>query len=97
MCLMVADTLEFVPVNKDLRLIGGSGHRLQLAYSESLGLYIGVYLHAPRQGQVMRNFAFGEYKMYFLETKNTVSTIIYNFWLFGKGSLQLYTLFWKLR
>lgn len=53
MCLMVADMLEFVPVNKDLRLIGGSGHRLQLAYSESLGLYIGVYLHAPRQGQVM--------------------------------------------
>ncbi|XP_026563734.1 nuclear pore complex protein Nup160 isoform X2 [Pseudonaja textilis] len=51
MCLMVADMLEFVPVNKDLRLIGGSGHRLQLAYSESLGLYIGVYLHAPRQGQ----------------------------------------------
>nr|XP_034982154.1 nuclear pore complex protein Nup160 isoform X2 [Zootoca vivipara] len=51
MCLMVADMLEFVPVNKDLRLAAGTGHRLQLAYSETLGLYIGVYLHAPRQGQ----------------------------------------------
>ncbi|XP_020647772.3 nuclear pore complex protein Nup160 isoform X1 [Pogona vitticeps] len=51
MCLMVADILEFVPVNKDLRLTAGTGHKLQLAYSETLGLYIGVYLHAPKQGQ----------------------------------------------
>ncbi|XP_062972887.1 nuclear pore complex protein Nup160 [Elgaria multicarinata webbii] len=51
MCLMVADMLEFVPVNKDLRLTSGAGHKLQLAYSETLGLYIGVYLHAPKQGQ----------------------------------------------
>ncbi|KAJ6665587.1 hypothetical protein lerEdw1_003430 [Lerista edwardsae] len=51
MCLMVADMLEFVPVNKDLRLAAGTGHKLQLAYSETLGLYIGVYLHAPKQGQ----------------------------------------------
>ncbi|XP_053256350.1 nuclear pore complex protein Nup160 isoform X1 [Podarcis raffonei] len=51
MCLMVADMLEFVPVSKDLRLAAGTGHRLQLSYSETLGLYIGVYLHAPRQGQ----------------------------------------------
>uniref|UniRef100_A0A8D0BX25 Nucleoporin 160 n=1 Tax=Salvator merianae TaxID=96440 RepID=A0A8D0BX25_SALMN len=51
MCLMVADMLEFVPANKDPRLASGSGHKLQLAYSETLGLYIGVYLHAPKQGQ----------------------------------------------
>uniref|UniRef100_A0A670JE48 Nucleoporin 160 n=1 Tax=Podarcis muralis TaxID=64176 RepID=A0A670JE48_PODMU len=51
MCLMVADMLEFVPVSKDLRLAAGTGHRLQLSYSETLGLYIGVYLHAPKQGQ----------------------------------------------
>ncbi|XP_066487596.1 nuclear pore complex protein Nup160 [Tiliqua scincoides] len=51
MCLMVADMLEYVPVNKDLRLAAGTGHKLQLAYSETLGLYIGVYLHAPKQGQ----------------------------------------------
>nr|XP_060628620.1 nuclear pore complex protein Nup160 [Anolis sagrei ordinatus] len=51
MCLMVADMLEFVPVNKDLRVAAGTGHKLQLAYSETLGLYIGVYLHAPKQGQ----------------------------------------------
>uniref|UniRef100_A0A803T0I3 Nucleoporin 160 n=1 Tax=Anolis carolinensis TaxID=28377 RepID=A0A803T0I3_ANOCA len=50
-CLMVADMLEFVPVNKDLRLAAGTGHKLQLSYSETLGLYIGVYLHAPKQGQ----------------------------------------------
>uniref|UniRef100_A0ACB8G2G4 Uncharacterized protein n=1 Tax=Sphaerodactylus townsendi TaxID=933632 RepID=A0ACB8G2G4_9SAUR len=51
MCLMVADMLDFVPVSKDLRLAAGIGHKLQLAYSETLGLYIGVYLHAPKQGQ----------------------------------------------
>ncbi|EMP27690.1 hypothetical protein UY3_15245 [Chelonia mydas] len=51
MCLMVADLLEFVPVNKDLRLAAGMGHRLRLAYSQSLGLYLGVYMHAPKRGQ----------------------------------------------
>lgn len=58
MCLMVADMLEFVPVNKDLRLTAGTGHKLQLAYSETLGLYIGVYLHAPKQGQVLKWLSF---------------------------------------
>ncbi|KAF7241803.1 hypothetical protein EYD10_11623 [Varanus komodoensis] len=43
MCLMVADMLEFVPVNKDLRFAAGTGHKLQLAYSETLGLYIGQW------------------------------------------------------
>ena len=52
MCLMVADMLEFVPVNKDLRLTAGTGHKLRLAYSPSMGLYLGVYLHAPKRGQV---------------------------------------------
>ncbi|XP_039392857.1 nuclear pore complex protein Nup160 isoform X2 [Mauremys reevesii] len=51
MCLMVADMLEFVPVNKDLRLAAGTGHRLRLAYSQSLGLYLGIYMHAPKRGQ----------------------------------------------
>ncbi|KAM6159346.1 nuclear pore complex protein Nup160 isoform 1-T1 [Rhynchocyon petersi] len=51
MCLMVADMLEYVPVNKDLRLIAGTGHKLRLAYSPSLGLYLGVYMHAPKHGQ----------------------------------------------
>ncbi|XP_053141230.1 nuclear pore complex protein Nup160 [Hemicordylus capensis] len=51
MCLMVADMLEFVPVNRDLRHTAGTGHKLQVAYSETLGLYVGVYLHAPKQGQ----------------------------------------------
>lgn len=52
MCLMVADLLEFVPVSRDLRLAAGTGHRLRLAFSQSLGLYLGVYLHAPKRGQV---------------------------------------------
>ncbi|KAM9659476.1 nuclear pore complex protein Nup160-like isoform 2-T2 [Trichechus inunguis] len=51
MCLMVADMLEYVPVNKDLRLAAGTGHKLRLAYSPSLGLYLGVYMHAPKHGQ----------------------------------------------
>uniref|UniRef100_A0A8D0GAA3 Nucleoporin 160 n=1 Tax=Sphenodon punctatus TaxID=8508 RepID=A0A8D0GAA3_SPHPU len=51
MCLMVADMLEFMPVNKDLRLAAGTGHKLRLAYSETLGLYLGVYMHATKQGQ----------------------------------------------
>uniref|UniRef100_A0A8C9EK46 Nucleoporin 160 n=1 Tax=Pavo cristatus TaxID=9049 RepID=A0A8C9EK46_PAVCR len=51
MCLMVADLLEFVPVSRDLRLAAGTGHRLRLAFSQSLGLYLGVYLHAPKRGQ----------------------------------------------
>ncbi|XP_053305363.1 nuclear pore complex protein Nup160 [Spea bombifrons] len=51
MCLMVADMLEFVPVTKDLRQTAGTGHRLRLAHSTSLGLYLGVYLHSPKQGQ----------------------------------------------
>ncbi|XP_003465204.2 nuclear pore complex protein Nup160 [Cavia porcellus] len=51
MCLMVADMLDYVPVNKDLRLMAGTGHRLRLAYSPSLGLYLGAYVHAPQRGQ----------------------------------------------
>ncbi|ELW48874.1 Nuclear pore complex protein Nup160 [Tupaia chinensis] len=51
MCLMVADILEYVPVNKDLRLTAGTGHKLRLAYSPSMGLYLGVYMHAPKRGQ----------------------------------------------
>ncbi|XP_068947747.1 nuclear pore complex protein Nup160 [Petaurus breviceps papuanus] len=51
MCLMVADMLEYVPVNKDLRLAAGTGHKLRLAYSPSMGLCLGVYMHAPKQGQ----------------------------------------------
>ncbi|XP_040836190.1 nuclear pore complex protein Nup160 [Ochotona curzoniae] len=51
MCLMVADMLEYVPVNKDLRLTAGTGHKLRLAYSPSMGLYLGTYLHAPKRGQ----------------------------------------------
>lgn len=52
MCLMVADLLEFMPVSRDLRLAAGTGHRLRLAFSQSLGLYLGVYMHAPKRGQV---------------------------------------------
>ncbi|ERE70222.1 nuclear pore complex protein [Cricetulus griseus] len=51
MCLMVADMLEYVPVNKDLRLTAGTGHKLRLAYSPSMGLYLGIYMHAPKRGQ----------------------------------------------
>ncbi|EHB11142.1 Nuclear pore complex protein Nup160 [Heterocephalus glaber] len=51
MCLMVVDMLEYVPVNKDFRHTAGAGHRLRLAYSPSLGLYLGAYVHAPKQGQ----------------------------------------------
>ncbi|CAH2326036.1 Hypothetical predicted protein [Pelobates cultripes] len=51
MCLMVADMLDFVPVSKTLRQTAGNGHKLRLAHSTALGLYLGVYLHAPRQGQ----------------------------------------------
>uniref|UniRef100_A0A8B9EMS6 Nucleoporin 160 n=1 Tax=Anser cygnoides TaxID=8845 RepID=A0A8B9EMS6_ANSCY len=55
MCLMVADLLEFMPVSRDLRLAAGTGHRLRLAFSQSLGLYLGVYMHAPKRGQVWSN------------------------------------------
>ncbi|KAF3822068.1 hypothetical protein GH733_007442 [Mirounga leonina] len=51
MCLMAADMLEYVPTFKDLRLAAGTGHKLRLAYSPSMGLYIGVYMHVPKQGQ----------------------------------------------
>ncbi|XP_060228163.1 nuclear pore complex protein Nup160 isoform X3 [Meriones unguiculatus] len=51
MCLMVADMLEYVPVNKDLRLTAGTGHKLRLAYSPAMGLYLGIYMHAPKRGQ----------------------------------------------
>uniref|UniRef100_A0A8B9YK24 Nucleoporin 160 n=1 Tax=Bos mutus grunniens TaxID=30521 RepID=A0A8B9YK24_BOSMU len=34
-----------------LRLTAGTGHKLRLAYSPSMGLYLGVYLHAPKRGQ----------------------------------------------
>lgn len=44
--------LEFVPVSKEMRQIPGVGHKLRLAHSASIGLYLGVYLHSPRQGQV---------------------------------------------
>lgn len=52
MCLMVADLLEFMPVSRDLRLAMGTSHRLRLAFSPSLGLYLGVYMHTPKCGQV---------------------------------------------
>ncbi|PNJ68219.1 NUP160 isoform 7 [Pongo abelii] len=51
MCLMVADMLEYVPVKKDLRLTAGTGHKLRLAYSPAMGLYLGIYMHAPKRGQ----------------------------------------------
>ncbi|XP_019512035.1 PREDICTED: nuclear pore complex protein Nup160 [Hipposideros armiger] len=51
MCLMVADMLDYVPVNKDLRLTAGTGHKLRLAYSSNMGLYLGIYMHAPKRGQ----------------------------------------------
>uniref|UniRef100_A0A672U633 Nucleoporin 160 n=1 Tax=Strigops habroptila TaxID=2489341 RepID=A0A672U633_STRHB len=51
MCLMVADLLEFMPVSRDLRLAVGTSHRLRLAFSPALGLYLGVYMHAPKCGQ----------------------------------------------
>ncbi|XP_037694406.1 nuclear pore complex protein Nup160 [Choloepus didactylus] len=51
MCLMVADILEYIPVNKDMRLTAGTGHKLRLAYSPTMGLYLGIYMHAPKRGQ----------------------------------------------
>ncbi|XP_072278003.1 nuclear pore complex protein Nup160 [Pyxicephalus adspersus] len=51
MCLMVSDMLELVPFSKDMRQTPGIGHKLRLAHSTSIGLYLGVYLHTPRQGQ----------------------------------------------
>ncbi|KAM8939771.1 nuclear pore complex protein Nup160 [Pelodytes ibericus] len=51
MCLMVADMLEFVPVTNELRQTAGNSHKLRLAHSNSLGLYLAVYLHTSRQGQ----------------------------------------------
>ncbi|XP_068117185.1 nuclear pore complex protein Nup160 isoform X2 [Hyperolius riggenbachi] len=51
MCLMVSDMLAFVPFNTDMRQAPGIGHKLRLAHSTSIGLYLGVYLHTPRQGQ----------------------------------------------
>ncbi|KAG9475798.1 hypothetical protein GDO78_003943 [Eleutherodactylus coqui] len=50
-CLMESDMLEFVPTSKEMRQIPGTGHKLRLAHSSSIGLYLGVYLHAPKQGQ----------------------------------------------
>ncbi|XP_040265174.1 nuclear pore complex protein Nup160 [Bufo bufo] len=50
-CLMESDMLEFVPVSKEMRQIPGIGHKLRLAHSPSIGLYLGVYLHSSRQGQ----------------------------------------------
>ncbi|CAJ0956067.1 unnamed protein product [Ranitomeya imitator] len=50
-CLMESDMLEFVPVSKEMRHIPGVGHKLRLAHSTSIGLYLGVYLHSPGQGQ----------------------------------------------
>ncbi|KAM9301868.1 nuclear pore complex protein Nup160 [Gastrophryne carolinensis] len=50
-CLMVSDMLEFVPFSKDIRQAPGIGHKLRLAHSSTLGLYLGVYLHSPKQGQ----------------------------------------------
>lgn len=52
MCLMVSDMLEFVPFSKDMRQTPGIGHKLRLAHSTSIGLYLGLYLHTPSQGQV---------------------------------------------
>ncbi|XP_030189635.1 nuclear pore complex protein Nup160 [Lynx canadensis] len=51
MCLMVADMLEYVPVTKDFQLSIGTGHKLRLAYSPSMGLYLGLFMHSPKRGQ----------------------------------------------
>uniref|UniRef100_A0ABI7Y0J2 Nucleoporin 160 n=1 Tax=Felis catus TaxID=9685 RepID=A0ABI7Y0J2_FELCA len=51
MCLMVADMLEYVPVSKDFQLSIGTGHKLRLAYSPSMGLYLGLFMHSPKRGQ----------------------------------------------
>ncbi|XP_060694690.1 nuclear pore complex protein Nup160 [Hemiscyllium ocellatum] len=50
LCLMVADLLVFVPVNKELRHTASLGHKLRLAYSSS-GFFLAVYLHCPKRGQ----------------------------------------------
>lgn len=52
MCLMVSDMLEYVPVSKDFQLSIGTGHKLRLAYSPSMGLYLGLFMHSPKRGQV---------------------------------------------
>ncbi|XP_069037691.1 nuclear pore complex protein Nup160 isoform X2 [Lepisosteus oculatus] len=51
MCLLVADMLEYMPVNKDARHTLGQGHKLRLAFSSSTGLCLGVYLSFPKRGQ----------------------------------------------
>ncbi|KAK2494490.1 hypothetical protein MC885_000308 [Smutsia gigantea] len=79
MCLMAADVLEYVPVNKGLRLTAGTGHKLRLAHSPSMGLYLGIYMHAPKRGQFEKlpegpippstpKFAYGKVAMKKLKT-----------------------------
>ncbi|MBN3303741.1 NU160 protein, partial [Amia calva] len=51
MCLMVADMLEYMPVNRDVRSSLGQGHKLRLSFSSSTGLCLGVYLNIPKRGQ----------------------------------------------
>lgn len=63
MCLMVANILEYVPVKKDLQLTAGTGHKLRLAYSPAMGLYLGIYMHAPKRGQVWNTWHVWSYSV----------------------------------
>ncbi|KAK1159711.1 nuclear pore complex protein Nup160-like [Acipenser oxyrinchus oxyrinchus] len=51
MCLMVADMMEYMPVNRDVKYSSGQGHKLRLSFSPSTGLCLGVYLAVPKRGQ----------------------------------------------
>ncbi|RXM33300.1 Nuclear pore complex protein Nup160 [Acipenser ruthenus] len=51
MCLMVADMMEYMPVNRDVKHSTGQGHKLRLSFSPSTGLCLGVYLAVPKRGQ----------------------------------------------
>ncbi|MGH0170041.1 UNVERIFIED_CONTAM: hypothetical protein FKN15_058434 [Acipenser sinensis] len=51
MCLMVADMMEYMPVNRDVKHSSGQGHKLRLSFSPSTGLCLGVYLAVPKRGQ----------------------------------------------
>ncbi|OWK17672.1 hypothetical protein Celaphus_00009393 [Cervus elaphus hippelaphus] len=93
MCLMVADMLEFVPVNKDLRLTAGTGHKLRLAYSPSMGLYLGVYLHAPKRGQeTLIDFALTSTDIWALwhDAENQTVVKYINFEQYGPSPLSSY-------
>ncbi|XP_007956700.1 nuclear pore complex protein Nup160 [Orycteropus afer afer] len=75
-CLMVADMLEYIPVNKDLRLTSGTGHKLRLAYSPSLGLYLGIYMHAPKHGQIFCRGTERKFDLSWSELKKEVTLAV---------------------